>query len=189
MEKEIWVTINQKIHDTAVVSNRATIKGNGQLLIGKFATIEDDVTIDTSASKDGKIVIGSRAKIKTGTILKSYGGRMEIGHHTSIGEFNLLASHGGLIIGKECIFGPFVFINAASHIVSGTDEFRYQGELAAGVKIGDGVWLGARCSVLDGVTIGARCIVGAHSLVLQSLEAEHVAFGLPATIKRKSNSS
>ena len=109
---------------------------------------------------------------------------MKIGPRTSIGEYNLLTAHGGLTVGADCMFGPYVFVNSASHIVDGSESFRFQGEMALGVSVGDNVWLGARSSVLDGVSIGSNCVVGAHSLVLKSLPSNVVAFGSPAQIQR-----
>jgi len=49
------------------------------------------------------------------------------------------------------------------------------------IKIGRGVFIGARAIVLKGVTIGARSIVGAGAVVTKDVPARHVAVGNPAT--------
>lgn len=110
---------------------------------------------------------------------------MRIGDRTSIGEYSILASHGNLDVGSECMFGPYVFLNAASHIIDGPEPYRFQGEMALGIVVEDGVWLGARCSILDGVTVGERCVVGAHALVLDSLPPRSLAIGQPAYVQKK----
>lgn len=173
------------IHETASVSSGAIIKGVGRLTIGPFVTVEEGVTLDTSDNPSSVLSISARSKVKSGTILKTYAGSIHIGPRTSIGEYNVLTGHGGLTVGAECMFGPYVFVNTASHIVEGQDSFRFQGEAAVGVQIGDNVWLGARCSVLDGVKIGSDTIVGAHSLLLKNLPNNVLAFGQPAAIQRK----
>lgn len=173
------------VHQSARISPDASIIGTGRLEVGEFTVIEAGVTVDTGPSPDGLIRIGPRSKIKTGSILKSYGGTLTVGRRTSIGEFNLIASHGGVLVGDECMFGPYVFLNAASHIIEGHDQFRYLGEMAIGINIGDGVWLGARSTVLDGVSIGNRSVIGAHSLVLNDIPSNCMAFGEPARVKRK----
>jgi acetyltransferase-like isoleucine patch superfamily enzyme len=175
----------ESIHPDAKVSADVTILGTGRLIIEQFAVIESGVILDTGSSEGGRISIGSRAKIKSGSILRCYGGALDIGRRTSIGEFNLIASHGGVSIGSEGMFGPYVFINAASHIIEGTDHFRFLGETAIGISVGQGVWLGARSTVLDGVTIGDRSVIGAHSLVLDDVPSGYLAFGQPACIQRK----
>lgn len=172
------------IDATARLAGTVIIKGSGRLVIGPFAVVEDYVTLDLCSGAKSALIIGARSKIKTGSVLRTYGGRMEIGDRTSVGEFNMLAAHGGLTIGRQCMFGPYVFINAASHIIEGNEAFRFQGETARGVMIEDDVWLGARTSVLDGVRIGTRSVVGAHSLVLNDLPTRHVAFGQPARAQR-----
>lgn len=176
---------NFDIHPTARISDHAILRGAGRLSIGAYVKIEEGVTIDVSDNPASTLVIKDRSKVKTGSVLKTYAGAMEIGPRTSIGEYNLLAAHGGLFVGSECMFGPYVFVNTASHIVDGQESFRFQGEMALGVEIGSNVWLGARSSVLDGVRIGSNCVVGAHSLVLKSLPNDVVAFGQPAIIQRK----
>lgn len=172
------------IDSTASVAGSVTIKGTGRLVIGPFAVVDEHVTLDLSSAPESQLLVGARSKIKTGAVLRTYGGRLEIGERTSVGEYNVLASHGGLTIGRHCIFGPYVFINAAAHIIEGADPYRFQGETARGIIIEDDVWLGARVSVLDGVTIGTRCVVGAHALVLSDLPARHVVFGQPAKPQR-----
>jgi acetyltransferase-like isoleucine patch superfamily enzyme len=51
---------------------------------------------------------------------------------------------------------------------------------AAPIKIGRGVFVGARAMVLKGVTIGDRVLVGAGAVVTQDVPANHVAVGNPA---------
>ena len=52
------------------------------------------------------------------------------------------------------------------------------------VVIEDNVWLGMNCMVLKGVTIGHHTIVGANSIVTQSLPPNVVAAGTPARVIR-----
>jgi len=48
------------------------------------------------------------------------------------------------------------------------------------VKIGRGVFIGARAIILKGVTIGDRAVIGAGAVVARDVPARHVAFGNPA---------
>lgn len=47
-------------------------------------------------------------------------------------------------------------------------------------EVGDDVSLGAGCKVLGGIMIGHRAIVGANSVVLQSVEPGSLVVGVPA---------
>jgi acetyltransferase-like isoleucine patch superfamily enzyme len=48
------------------------------------------------------------------------------------------------------------------------------------VKIGRGVFIGARCIILKGVQIGDRAVIGAGAVVTRDVPAGHVAVGNPA---------
>lgn len=50
--------------------------------------------------------------------------------------------------------------------------------------VGDGVLIGAGAKVLGGISIGDRAVIGANSLVLESMEAGAFAIGVPAMVRR-----
>jgi acetyltransferase-like isoleucine patch superfamily enzyme len=50
------------------------------------------------------------------------------------------------------------------------------------VKIGRGVFIGARANILKGVTIGDRAVIGAGAVVTKDVPAHHLAVGNPARI-------
>lgn len=55
---------------------------------------------------------------------------------------------------------------------------------SAPVTIEDDVMIGARCIILKGVTIGARSVIGAGSVVSQSIPSDCVAAGNPCKVIR-----
>jgi acetyltransferase-like isoleucine patch superfamily enzyme len=48
------------------------------------------------------------------------------------------------------------------------------------IKIGRGVFIGARAIILKGVTIGDRAVIGAGAVVAKDIPEQHVAVGNPA---------
>jgi len=50
------------------------------------------------------------------------------------------------------------------------------------IKIGRGVFIGARAIVLKGVTIGDRAVIGAAAVITKDVPAGHVAAGNPARV-------
>ena len=48
--------------------------------------------------------------------------------------------------------------------------------------IGDDVLIGMNCLILKGVTIGDRSVIGAGSVVTQSIPADVIAAGNPAKV-------
>ncbi|MCK5022759.1 MAG: hypothetical protein KAS04_01165 [Candidatus Aenigmarchaeota archaeon] len=59
---------------------------------------------------------------------------------------------------------------------------------ARSVKIGNDVFIGARCIILKGVTIGDGAIIGAGSVVTNNVPERTVAAGNPAVVKKNSQS-
>ena len=59
-----------------------------------------------------------------------------------------------------------------------------QGRTAAGIDIGDHVWLGAHVVVTDGSTVGRDAIVGAGAIVVGAIPEFAIAVGTPAKVLR-----
>jgi len=49
-------------------------------------------------------------------------------------------------------------------------------------KIGTGVFLAAKCTVLGNIKVGANATVGAHALVNKSVPPGYLAVGIPAKL-------
>jgi acetyltransferase-like isoleucine patch superfamily enzyme len=55
------------------------------------------------------------------------------------------------------------------------------------IKIGRGVFIGARALVLKGVTIGDRAVIGAGAVVTKDVPTQHIAVGNPARLLSAQN--
>lgn len=161
------------------------INGKGQLLIHKYVDVENNVFFDLGESAKSLLQIGCRSKVKYGCVLRTYDNTINIGERSTIGEYNVIAGHGGVDIGNFVIISGHCYISASEHIYTGKTAIRFQGETALGIKIGDGVWIGANCTILDGVTVGNDTIIGAGSVVTRSLPSGHICFGVPCKPIRK----
>jgi maltose O-acetyltransferase len=92
--------------------------------------------------------------------------------------FDLGAS---ITIGDRVAIGHQVMILTTSH------EIGPRGQRAAAletkpVNIGEGAWLGARCTILPGVTIGAGAIVAAGAMVSRDVPPNAMVAGIPARV-------
>lgn len=90
-------------------------------------------------------------------------------------------------IGEGSIFGAgAMVIDNDFHIPDGawgwSDKVESAAQTARAVKIGRGVFVGARAIVLKGVTIGDRAIIGAGAVVSCNVPPGHLAVGNPARI-------
>ena len=55
------------------------------------------------------------------------------------------------------------------------------------VRIGRGVFIGARAIILKGVTIGDRAVIGAGAVVTKDVPDGHLAFGNPVQVRPLNN--
>jgi serine O-acetyltransferase len=87
--------------------------------------------------------------------------------------------HSGCVIGETSVIGDNVYLmHDVTLGATGTSS-----EHDRHPKIGDGVFLAAKCTVLGNVHIGHGSIVGAHALVNRHVPPGHVAVGAPAKVR------
>lgn len=165
------------------ISTGAQIVGK-RIAVGPFTVIEDHVLLDSEYGHKSMISIGCRCKIKSGVVLRTYGGEICIGNRVSIGEYSVLAGHSKLAIGDCTIIAAHCYISAANHIFSNDEIIRFQGEISRGIDIGRDCWIGGNTMVLDGVKIGDGCVVGAGSVVTKSLPPNTICRGNPCQVIR-----
>lgn len=97
----------------------------------------------------------------------------------------VIAAYSSITIGNRVICGANTTITDTDwHAISMQDRANHIPPKTAPIVIEDDVWLGMNVIVLRGVTIGAGTMVGAGSIVIQSLPAGVVAAGQPAKVLR-----
>jgi acetyltransferase-like isoleucine patch superfamily enzyme len=99
----------------------------------------------------------------------------------------VLCAASSIEVGEQTIFGSgAMVIDNDFHVPTGewgwTHDFSVCGTVAKPIRVGRGVFIGARAIVLKGVTIGDRAVVGAGAVVTQDVPARHVAVGNPARV-------
>lgn len=160
--------------------------------------IDFNVLHEDETEKRNKILkellgsIGEKSFIQ-GPITFHYGKHTFIGHHTFI-NFNFTVQDDAIVkIGDHCDFGPNVTIVTPMHPIISSERkalLTPEGErrrlcYALPVSIGNGCWLCANVTVLPGVTIGDNCVIGAGSVVTESIPANSFAAGVPCRVIRE----
>jgi acetyltransferase-like isoleucine patch superfamily enzyme len=149
-----------------------------------------------SVAKNARLVLGEGVKIYSAAAANPLGNfqpcvlralaphaRLILGSGVGISG-TVLCAGAAIEIGEGSIFGSgAMVIDNDFHVPQG--EWNWRGESAANarpIKIGRGVFIGARAIVLKGVTIGDRAIIGAGAVVSKDVPALHFAVGNPARI-------
>ena len=102
----------------------------------------------------------------------------------------VLCAGSSIEIGEGTIFGSgAMVVDNDFHWPAGewswTDEPDKCKETARAIRIGRGVFIGARAIILKGVTIGDRAVIGAGAVVARDVPEKAVAVGNPARVVEK----
>jgi len=126
--------------------------------IGRGTVIWGAPTITGSGNLSGRLTVGEACWFNVGCFL-NLGADVVIGNRVSIGHEVMILTE------THAIGGP--------HRRSGVVE-------ALPVVVEDGVWLGARCTILPGVTIGTGAVVATGAVVTKSVAPHTLVGGVPA---------
>ena len=102
----------------------------------------------------------------------------KIGHSFYIGHFGGIILNANVVIGDNCNISQGVTIG-----VSGRGDSR-------GVPVlGSNIYIGANAVIAGKITIGNNCVIGALSLVINSVPDNAVGLGVPFEIKNYNGSN
>lgn len=130
------------------------------------------------------VKMGSRVKIRVGTILFGSAGReLEIGDDVYINARCYLQGGAAKIkIGSRVTLAVGVAVHSDSGPNTSPTLQRHYPITAADVTIEDDVWIGDYAVILPGVTIGKGSVVGAHAVVKTDVPSDSVVAGQPAKV-------
>ena len=131
--------------------------------IGRGSVFWGSVQIYGSNNIYKRLVIGEDCWINLGCLF-DLGDTITIGDRTSIGHQVLLLT--------------------SSHEVGPADR-RSGSSTLAPIRIGDGVWIGARAVLLPGITVGPGAIVAAGAVVTKDVAPHTLVAGVPAKVVRQ----
>lgn len=126
--------------------------------------------------------IGENVSIHPNVYLLNMTG-INIGDNVSIHPFCYIEAMGKITIGNDVSIAHGVTIMSTSHNFDRTDiPIKDQGCSGSEVIIGNGVWIGAKASILSGVEVGNGAIIGASALVNRNVPDFAVSAGVPAKV-------
>jgi putative colanic acid biosynthesis acetyltransferase WcaF len=124
--------------------------------------------------------VGSGVVIKPGVNVK-YPWHLQIGDHVWIGENVWLDSLTAIAIGSN------VCISQGAYLCTGNHDWSdpHFGLIVKPIIVEDGVWIGARSTILPGVTLASHSVAAAGSVVSKNLESHTIYSGNPAVAIKK----
>lgn len=104
------------------------------------------------------------------------------GELTLIGDHAVFRARARLSIGARCVISQYAVLSTEA-LSPESDSVVADGAIHAPITIEDDCWVAAEALIMPGVTVGAGAVVGARSLVDQSIPPWSIAAGEPATIR------
>lgn len=133
--------------------------------------------------KNGKIIIRNNVTIGTEVwLVTANDAEIVIGDNTILGHYSIFNGGHGIIIGRYCIFGAFVYINSSEHGFRKEKYIQNQEFYGKTVKLGDDVWLGGHVIITQGITIGNGAVIGGGAIVTKDIPEYKIAVGNPARV-------
>lgn len=140
--------------------------------------------VDLSARRGmGHVSIGRFVWIGNNCALRCHEGHLRVGDKTVFGSNNVVNCYLDIEIGRECIFADWIYVCDFDHRFADPHlPIRSQGIDVAPVRIGNGVWLGEKTTVLKGVTIGDGAVIASHAMVNRDVPPGAIVGGVPARV-------
>ena len=128
----------------------------------------------------GTLVFGHGVDLRRGFVCEISGnGRVVIGDGSIFTSHALIQCSTSIEIGRRCVFAQSVLIADGNHrFRDPTVHMLEQGYNFRPVVVGDGAFVGSKCTVL--ASIGERAVVAAHSVVTRPVPAFTLVGGAPA---------
>jgi len=173
---------NAKIaHDIKVIGDPKNIK------LGVGCVIESGVTLNLEHG--GVIILNKNVILRSGAIVATCGGNIEIGDNSGIQHYTVVYGHGGLTIGKYLWIAAQCVIIPANHGIVLCEQPIYNQPLSKiGIVIDDNVWVGAGSMILDGTHIESGTVIAAGSVVKNRTVKDGIYGGVPAKLLKMRHS-
>lgn len=107
--------------------------------------------------------------------------QLHIGRDVYLAKGTWVNAGGGVEIGDEVMFGPYVVVSTSSHVFK-DGSARRAGWRVGAVKIGRGSWVAAHSTVTRGVTIGEGNLIAGNTLVTRDTPDGVMVAGVPGEV-------
>lgn len=110
-------------------------------------------------------------------------GHLTIGRDCWVGRDFVVEGNGSVTIGDRCDVAPSVTFLTGGHAIGAYERRAGTGE-SYSIAVGDGIWIGARATIVRSVSIGEGCVIAACSCVERDVPDDVLVGGVPARVIR-----
>jgi acetyltransferase-like isoleucine patch superfamily enzyme len=153
--------------------------------IGDNVVVDDHCCLDAKGQDNQGIRLGSGVFLGRNAILSCKNGDILIEDEANIGFNTEIFSASRVRVGRKVLIAAYTYLVGGDHLYDRVDvPVLDQGRTAAGIDVGDHVWLGAHVVVTDGSRVGRDAIIGAGAVVVGEIPEFAIAVGTPAKVVR-----
>lgn len=151
--------------------------------LGHRVVIGEGCILDARHTRDERaLVLDDDVSLSNDVMLSCKEAPIKVGARTGLGARTIVhAARGNPVsIGEDAVIGPLCYlVGGSNYNLDSLDEpISHQGiKPDGGIVVDDGVWMGARVTVLGGVTLGVGSVAGAGAVITKSVPALAVALG------------
>lgn len=109
---------------------------------------------------------------------------LSIGDNCWIGREFKCYGNGNVVIGNNCDIAPHVIFSTGGHEIGKQDRRAGEGVIY-NINVGNGVWIGVNCTLCKNISIGDMSVIGACACVINDIESNVIAGGVPAKMIRR----
>lgn len=150
----------KQTHEICRQFSRSPSRGNLLRLKSLFASYGEEVFIESGFYCD-------------------YGDKITLGDRVFLNSNCTFLDGGMITIGDDCLIGPNVQVLTINHATSPKERLN-KSNYAEDTTIENNVWLGAGVIILPGVRIESGAVIGAGSVVNQTVQTNCLYAGNPA---------
>lgn len=132
-------------------------------------------------AEPGRLIsVGDHCSIAADSVIHgplTLGKNVSINHHCSLD-----GGRSGIHIDDDCRIAAHCSLYAFNHRLALDKPIHEQGVDSKGIRLGKGVWLGAKVGIVDGVSMGEHSVAGMNALVSRDVPAYAIVAGNPAKV-------
>jgi acetyltransferase-like isoleucine patch superfamily enzyme len=186
---KLYPTLLGSCGRSAVFGTNVVLRHPHKVRVGDRLVVDDNVVLDAKGASNEGISIGDDVFVGRNTLIYCQNGDIEIGSNTNIGSNCQIFSSGHVSIGNDVLMAAYAYVIGGGHSYEQDDVPIIQQErVSKGIRIEDGVWIGAGVKILDGVSIGRDSILAAGTVVTGDVPAGAIVAGLPGKVIRQRQS-
>lgn len=185
LRKTFYRGLLKAVGNNVIFGKNITLRHPHKISIGNNVIIDDNCVLDAKGKNNQGISVGNQVTIGRNSTFICKNGDIRIGSNVNITpSVQLVVAPGGKIeISDNVEIGSFSHFSAGTYSMEKNDILpSAQGRISRGIILKDSVMIAAGVIILDGVTIGKSSIIGAGSVVIESIPERSVAFGIPARV-------